>query len=262
VRLWRHVEQDRLMQLYDGATAGSFGPLERSDTYWRWLLSRRGYDRIHVAVENVQHAPVRRDVDPAERIVGYSVMLRGRVAELVAEADRADVCRALLARACSDAIERDDHTVRYDAPPGDDWHRLLSDAGGTTCRREVDGGHVFMAKLLSPESFVSFLAPLLRERARAAGLSRPLELGLLIDGRRSTLSLTRRTARLETGRMGRSHLVCRGGKLAQLLLGHFDAAAALSEQRIAASTRAAAEAATALFPQLPLWYPPLDDLPA
>jgi hypothetical protein len=119
-----------------------------------------------------------------------------------------------------------------------------------------------MAKLLSPESFVSFLAPLLRERARAAGLSRPLELGLLIDGRRSTLSLTRRTARLETGRMGRSHLVCRGGKLAQLLLGHFDAAAALSEQRIAASTRAAAEAATALFPQLPLWYPPLDDLPA
>lgn len=259
VRLWRHVEQDQLMQLYDDATTDSYGPLHRGDAYWRWLLSRRGYDRIHVAVEN---ATSKGGAEGPERIVGYSVMLRGRVVELAAEDDRDDVRRVLLARACSDAIEHDEHTVRYDAPPGDAWHRLLGDAGGTVCHREVDAGHVFMAKLVSPEAFVRSLAPLLLERARAAGLPRPFELGVQIDGRRSTLSVTRRTVRLEPGRMGRSYLTCRTSEWMQLLLGHLDAASALSEQRIAASTRAAAESAAVLFPQLPFWHPPLDDLPA
>jgi hypothetical protein len=152
--------------------------------------------------------------------------------------------------------------VRFDAPPADPWHQLLADAGGTVCHRELDAGHVFMAKLLSAEQFVRSLAPLLLERARAAGLPRPFELGIQVDGQRSTLSVTRRTARLEPGRLGRGYLSCRTSEWTQLLLGHLDVATALADRRIAASTRAAAEAATALFPQLPLWHPPLDDLPA
>jgi hypothetical protein len=259
VRLWRHVELDKLTRLYDEATSPAFGPLVRSEAYWRWLLSRRGYDRIYVAVED---AAVANGASPPERVVGYSVMLRGRVVELVAEQDRADVRRALLVQACGDAIERNDHEVRYDGPPGDPMHGFLAEAGGAHCRREADAGHVFMARVPSPPRLLRCIAPIVYERARLAGLPRPLELGLLVDGQRWSLLLNRRSARLILARAGRSYLTCSAAVLTQLLLGHLDVRAAISERQIAASTRAAADVAAALFPQLPFWHPPLDDLPA
>jgi predicted N-acetyltransferase YhbS len=258
VRLWRHVEQDELMRLYDAATASAFGPLVRGDAYWRWLLSRRGYDRIYVAAESESS----RDAAAVEQIVGYAVMLRGRVVELMTDCTRDDVRHALLARACGDAIERDDHAVRYDGPPGDPLHAFLAQAGGAACRRAADAGDVFMARLPSPSGFVRSIALVLSERARLAGLPRPLELGLLVDGARWSLLVSRRSARLVPGRLGRSYLRCRAADFAQLLLGHLDVAAELARQRFTASTRVAAEFAAALFPRLPLWYPPLDDLPA
>ena len=50
IRLWRHVELSALMRIYSQNTAGAFGPLVRSEPYWRWLISRKAFDHIVVAI--------------------------------------------------------------------------------------------------------------------------------------------------------------------------------------------------------------------
>ena len=51
-------------------------------------------------------------------------------------------------------------------------------------------------------------------------------------------------------------------ELVQILLGHLSVTDALEQGRLEASTRTAMEVASTIFPQLPVWRPPLDDLPA
>ena len=51
IRMWRHVELAALIRLYSQRVHNSFGPLARSDAYWQWLVSRRAYDSIYVAIE-------------------------------------------------------------------------------------------------------------------------------------------------------------------------------------------------------------------
>jgi hypothetical protein len=46
----------------------------------------------------------------------------------------------------------------------------------------------------------------------------------------------------------------------QLLLGHLDVRQAVSDGLVVVSNQLALDAACTLVPQLPLWYPPLDDL--
>jgi hypothetical protein len=48
--------------------------------------------------------------------------------------------------------------------------------------------------------------------------------------------------------------------LAPLLLGHWELADLVETGRIKASNKAALRLGTALFPKLPWWRPPLDDL--
>jgi hypothetical protein len=45
-----------------------------------------------------------------------------------------------------------------------------------------------------------------------------------------------------------------------LLLGHLDIDEALADGRLRASTQVAAELGRVLFPRLPLWRPPLDEM--
>jgi hypothetical protein len=46
----------------------------------------------------------------------------------------------------------------------------------------------------------------------------------------------------------------------RLLLGHLDLEEAVAAGRVRASTRVAQEAAAVLFPRLPLWRAPLDEV--
>jgi len=74
--------------------------------------------------------------------------------------------------------------------------------------------------------------------------------------------VSRRNVRLESGKLGRSYLTCSMAHLTQMLLGQLDVAAAVDEGHVEASTRNARELATILFPKLPFWRPPWDELPA
>jgi len=259
IRLWRHVEQAALARLYSENTLLTYGTFVRSDDYWRWLLSRQGYERIYIAIEG----PDKLDLDDLlEPIVGYAAMKEGRIVEMMTSPNRPDAAVQLLVRACGDAIERDHHQLRIDAAPGHPLHQVFTQAGGSHVARESVGGDTTMVKLFDPLGFLRNLCSTLHERAKAASLPRPIELGLLLDGEKHQLAITRRGVRLETGRLGRSYLTCTTALLTQLLLGHLNVKQAVAAKHLSASTQIAAETAAVLFPKLPFWLPPLDDLPA
>lgn len=259
VRLWRHVEQAALMRLYDQNPACRFGPMQRDEAYWRWLISRRGYDRIYVAIEGPD--TMRLD-DTCHPIVGYAVMRDGRIVELMTDKGRPDVAAVLIQRAGMDAIEHDDLAVRLDAPPSHPLWRAFVDAGGAPCYHEAEQGQVHMVRLFRPLALLAQLYPLLLERARQTELSLPCELGLLLDDQKHRLVLTRRSAKVLPGKLGRSYLKLSAQDLTLLLLGHLDIDEAVELGRIVCSTSVAHETARTLLPRVPLWLPPWDDLPA
>ncbi len=259
IRLWRHVERGALMRLYDENAPGTYGALNRNEAYWRWLINRRGYDRIYVAIDG----PNKLELDDEQvPIVGYAAMKEGRIAELMTVPDHPRAARQLLARACGDAIERDYHSVRLDAPPGHPLHQAIVEAGGRFKHHEAENGEVFMVKLFDPLAFLERLLPQLHERAKAADLPRPCELGITLNDEKYRLVVNRRGVKLSPGKLGRSYLGCNRSVLTQLLLGHLKVKDATESGRLETSTQVATEIAGILFPPLPLWRPPLDDLPA
>jgi predicted acetyltransferase len=259
IRMWRHVELAALTRLYSQRIQDSFGSLARSDAYWQWLVSRRAYDSIYVAIEGPDKLELNDALTP---IVGYAVMREGRIVELVTAPHHEDAAAQLLSRACGDAIERDLHHVRLDATPDEPLHRILAEAGGRYCCDESDNGEVTMVKLFDPMQLLADSLDVLYQRAKAADLGSPCDLGLMIEGQRFVISVRQRTAKLLQEKLGRSYLECELTDLTQLLLGHLNVAEAVDAGRISASTRVAAETASVLFPPLPFWRPAFDDLQA
>jgi predicted acetyltransferase len=257
IRPWRQVELPALMRLYHQNTAQAIGPVERNEAYWRWLISRRGFDRIFVAVEG----PDKLDLETSvSQIVGYMITKEDRILELMAAPGNPAVAAELLARACSESIERDCHTVTLHAPPHDPQYELFRVAGGTQHHHEEHQGEVFMVKLLDPAGFLRAICPQLHERAERARLTRPCELGLWVEGQKYRLVATRRSVKVGRSRLGRSYLRLNQAELTRLVLGHVDLDESIAHNRMRASTRLALETARALFPRLPLWHPPVDDL--
>ena len=258
IRIWRHVEQAALIRLYEADVSNVHGPIMRSDSYWRWLISRRAYDRIYVAINGPDKIELDDSCDP---IVGYAVMKEGRILELVRDPAWPQAGSQLLARACRDAIEHDLHDVRLDAAPNDPLHAVLAAAGGNQFYHEAQNGEVFMVKLFDPLGFLRSLEPTLQQRVKASSHRLPVELGLNLNGEKYTLAVRQRSVKLLPGRLGRSYLECGWAELTQLMLGHLDVLSAIQAERIHASTRVAGDLAGTLFPQLPIWRPPWDELP-
>lgn len=256
IRPWRQVELPGLMRLYDRSVAHAAGPLQRTEAYWRWLISRKNFDQVYVAIEG----PDLMELELAgQAMVGYAVTREDRILELVADPAHPTAARSLLGRACSEAIEQDSNSITLDAPPEDPLWPLFQSAGGECRLHEQWQGEVFMVRVLDVLGFMRALAPELAQRAERAGLTRPCELGLEVDGQKHSITFSRRSARVSRQKLGRSYLRLNRAELARLALGHFSAEEALATGRVQASTRLAQEVAQALFPRLPYWRPPLDD---
>jgi predicted acetyltransferase len=257
IRPWRQVELPALMRLYREMTVGRAGHFERTEAYWRWLVSRKGFERIYVAVDGPDSFELE---DDPNKLVGYLITCEDRVLELATANSHRHVARELLARACSEAIERDYHMVTLHAAPDDPLLEIFQIAGGTLECAESNQGEVNMAKLMNPAAFLKMLCPELHCRAEAASLTRPCELGMLVDGEKYRLVVSRRSVKFGRHKIGRSYLACNAANFTRLLLGHLDIGESLAEGRLRASTQLAAETARVLFPRLPVWRPPLDEL--
>lgn len=260
IRIWRHVEQSALQRLYAQNTLDAYGALRRTPAHWQWLISRRGHDRIYVAIDGPDRLEMHDELTP---IVGYAAMKGERLAELMTSPTHPDAAQQLLARACGDAIEQESHPVRVDAPPNHPLHQILAQAGGVVRQGAAENGAMHMAKLFDPPDVLAALSPQILDRARRAALPVLSELGIQTSTETLRIVLTRHGARLESGKLGRNYLVCQQlGQLSQLLLGHLDPEVAVDQGRLKASTRTALRYANALFPRLPLWFPQWDGLPA
>jgi predicted acetyltransferase len=259
IRQWRHVELPALMRIYAQNIRRAYGPLERSEAYWRWLICRRAFDHIVVAIAGPDKLELNEETAP---IAGYAVVRQHQIVELLTDPAFPTAAPQLLARCCADAIERDCHEVSLYALPGDPLHELVQGAGGSLRHHECDGDEVFMVKILEPTEFIESLLPALHTRATAASFAPGWELGIAIEDDKYVLTGGRRGVSLSMGRLGRSYLTCNRAELTRLLLGHDDPAYAASQGRLKASTQSALALATALFPRLPLWQPAWDDLAA
>lgn len=263
IRPWRQVELSALMRTYARATAGAVGAISRTEPYWRWLVTRGGFQRIFVAVIG----PDKFNLDQLDvPIAGYVVTKDDRILELVADPNhtlpdgRNPIAEQLLARALGEAIERDCHWIHLHAPADHPALGVFRDVEGEVGSHEIAHGEVSLVKLTDPIGFVRTIAPELQARLQRAGLGARTELGLVLDGRKLRLAVSRRGVKLAAGSPGRSYLRLNIGSWTRLCLGHQSVADAVAAGRIFASTRLAQDIADALFPPLPLWRSPWDEL--
>ncbi len=259
VRLWRHVELAALMRIYEANLPTLEGALERSEAYWRWLIGRRAFDQIFIAIEGRDKLSLEED---GCRIVGYAVAKKHEIVELLTEPGHPTAAAQLLARACADAIEHDRHAVRLHAPPGYPLHEIIRKAGGSYHPHAMRRGMAKLVRLFSPAACIRQLGDHLQRRAKAASLRSPTELGLAFDGGKYQLIMSGNRTELVDDRLGRSYISCDPDTVTRLVLGYDDARSAVDSERLDPSTALAAETAMALFPKVPLWRPPWDDLPA
>ncbi len=277
IRPWRRWEEKVLVRIYRQNLPGRYGPWDRTLAYWQWLLRRQAYDQIYVALDGPDLWDLEEISTP---VVGYVVLKGHRVVELMSVPGRPKVAAELLAHACGDAIEHDHHSVILHAPPDSPFHQVFAPVegprgaeraerhapGGTgpprRTEQESERGEVYMARLLQPKRLLERLCGEFCLRARQARLPRPLELGLQVEGQKYQLELTTCGAAVVAHRMGRSYLRMNVADFTRLLLGQLDWDRAVAEKRLEASTALAQQAGRVLFPRLPLWYPPLDDLTA
>jgi len=259
IRPWRRWEQAALTRIYNQNIQGAYGHFERTDAYWQWLVRRQAYDQIYVALDGPDLLELE---EINTRIVGYAVTKGEKIVELLAAADCRKASAELLARCCGDAIEQNRHGVVMHAPAGNRLHKTFREAGGQHHYHEADRGEVYMARLLQPLKLLRLLCGQFHRRAEEANLPRPLELGLLVEGKGFCLEVNRQSVRAVSRRLERSHLQLNVADFTRLLLGQLDWSRAMGEGRLQVSTSLAKEAGRVLFPQLPLWRPPFDDLQA
>ena len=210
VRSWRHYQLDAIRNIYQANAPHMWGPIQRSEAWWQWLVGRKAHDQILLAAERAdarnsdQNGARKADgIDSGsletsgQDALGYAVVRNSCLVEMFTMPGRDSVRSLLLARACRDAIDRGHHSISLHTPASDPLHEVMVTAGGSWIPNDADRDGCWMFRLLSPEKWVDKLYPVLHGRARAAGLARPLHLTLPSPVGNYRLTLTRRSARLE-----------------------------------------------------------------
>lgn len=239
-----------------GCTA--HGPLERTEAYWKWLLDRRAFGQLFVALEGLELL----EIDESKtRVVGYAVARGAEILELMAAPDCPRAAAELLARCCCEGVENGRHSIILHAPRSSRLFRLFDEAGGVGPPQDSDRGETDLIRLLDPVGMLRRLSGEFDRRASAAGLTRPLELGFFVEGRKYRLELGLEGVKADARGIGRSYLRLNRADFTRLVLGQLDWDAAVADRRLECSTALAAAAGRALFPRLPFWRPPWDDLP-
>lgn len=301
IRPMRRMELPAVRALYESQAKTSFGGTVRSEAYWDWLMSRGGFERALVAVIPAPDAkPVTgRGARVEEIVCGAAFVRRSRIVELLIRDDFPAARTQLLMHLASDWLERGWGSLRLDAPANDPGHQVLQKSGGGLVSKPEMHGEVFMAKLLSPLNFLREQTALLSQRAKEAGLRAGLEIGLIphpfgsfrrddegvpattrprvagpdsatipednqqpTKGRHWRIVVTKKGVRIEQGKIPRKQLHLCYRDLAPLLMGHWNVSQRCQSGDLRPSSPEVQTAAEALFPELPLWRPALDDLVA
>ncbi len=262
MRQWRHVELPAILRIYKQNASRFVGPLDRSEAYSRWLISRGAFDSIIVALMGQDRYDLH---ETTARIVGYAIQSGNRVLELMADPEFPGLEREILARVCAEAVENDRQEILYESSVADPLHAAVT--GGESAAGAAQGGErMIVAKLFRPLETLEALVPVFARRVAEAGIRETVELGLEAPNFRGSIIVADQRgemkATVQAGRVGRSYLRIAPDELARLVLGQCDPQEAVAAGRIEPSTQVAVKLAAQLFPRLPLWCPMWDDLPA
>jgi predicted acetyltransferase len=258
VRPWRRWEEDAIGRVYRQNLAGSFGLLERNRNYWHWMLERRAYDHFYVALDGPDLWDLK---EASTQLVGYVAIRGDKIIELMAVPGRKKVVMELLARACGDAIEHDQRQIVLHAGSDSPVQEYFDCPPDPLQPNHCEHTEVCMARLLDPLALLQTLCGVFAQRANEAGLAKPVELGLFVEGRKFQIDIAG-SGRATADTLGRSYLRLNVADFTRLVLGQLDLDRAVEESRVEPSTALAHEAARVLFPSLPYWRPLLDDLMA
>jgi len=266
VRTWRHFELDSILNLYQQLSNNMWGALQRSLENWQWLVGRKAHDQILIAVDTQDRPADASDSDlqnlPAA--LGYAIVRDSCIVEMLTLPGQAAVSTALLVQACRDAIDRDHHFVSLHTPAADPLHELLVTAGGSWIADSAATGGEWMLKLLAPDRWIERLYPLLHERARDAGIARPLEIDFALDGQPGgqlwRFTLTRRSARWEPIDHSAAAVQCSGRTLQNLLTSNLTFPEAIAQGQLRTPHLSLLRTLSALFPPKLYWQSPFPQL--
>jgi ribosomal protein S18 acetylase RimI-like enzyme len=257
IRHWRQVELAALLEVYRQSAAATWGAIDRSEAYWRWLVGRHVHDNLIVAIDGHDNWD---SLDAPSHIVGYAMTRGSQIVELATLSDFRRAAEPLLARACQDAIEGDQRTISLHIPATDSLHALLVAAGGRSLPTSRTGSGAHVAKLLAPARWIESIYEVLLERARAADLARPFALAFDTGQHRYRLELTRRSSHFIRDDQCVADVACTLETLGALFLGDLDIAAARDSGQLGCATLESAAQLAALFPRESFWQSPLDTL--
>lgn len=276
IRLWRRHELAALRRLFDNQNSQRFGGLARDESDWHWLISGAGYDRIYVAVRNQATdtptkwiSPLTESFDPEadtvimpgreEDIIGYAVVRHDHIVELVAEPNTSAAV-ALIKHVCADCVESGHSTLRLDADPNDALHDQFLAASGIHRQRQQRNGRMLLAKLLRPVEFLRRLSDVLWTRSQQAEVAAPAQLGIAVGSRHVRINVGKKNVSVVEGKLPVDSLQLDMQGFNMLLLGQANISELIKAERAYATTRTALELGQKLFPNLPGWRMPWEDL--
>lgn len=257
MRQWRHVELPAILRIYKQNASRFIGPLDRSESYSRWLISRGAFDSLIVALVGQDRYDLH---ETTARIVGYCIQSGNRILELLADPEFPGLEREILARVCAEAVENDRQEIVFESAVSDPLHAAV--AGGDGAGGLPAGERMIVAKLFRPLEVLEALAASFARRVIEAGIRETVELGLEAPNFRGSIIVADSKATVQAGRVGRSYLRLGSDELARLVLGQCDPQEAVAAGRMEPSTQVAVKLAAQLFPRTPLWCPMWDDVPA
>lgn len=257
VRCWRHVELPALMRIYNQMIGRAYGPLARTEDDWRWLISRKGFDHILVAISGRDRFDL---TDERAPIVGYAVMRGRRVVEFATNSDYPTADEQLLTRACGEMIEHDRQELSLCLPPNSGIQQYLTNPLAPAVNHEPEEWQ--MVRVPDFGRLLRCLLPELQRRLEKEDYRGSAELGLAIGQEKHVLSISRAGIKHTADKLGRSYLQLTRDAATRLLLGRLNFNTALENESVRASTQAAREIGALLFPTVPWWISQWDELTA
>ncbi|MGY8767227.1 MAG: GNAT family N-acetyltransferase [Pirellulales bacterium] len=261
VRLWRQVETDALRNLYEKCLDNSYGSTARSDEHWQWLLNRRAFDRIYIAIDGGNKLALDGDMS---RILGYAVVSENSILEMMTVNDDRRPAEILMSRICSDALENDQSHIQFQAEPEHELHQVLRNCqigssvlGGN--RGNIQRSHL-LVRAGNPIQFLAEMAPSLHQIAAQNLVEFPCELGLEIDGEKYCLHFEKNRISLTDDKLGRSFLRLSSRTLMRILLGDLDFSSAIESGQVFASNQVATNLVSKIPTKKPIWFTQWDDL--
>lgn len=251
VRLCRRIEMQELMAIYRMALVDQCGLVWRTEPYWQWLLGRKVHDQVLVVERSSKRG--------VTSTIGYAMIRRDRVIELIVLPgfDKASV--ALLLRLCRDVIERGFQTITLHLPSDHRLHEVLVTAGGCYIPGiDTPSGELYL-RLIDVDRWIRFLSSVWHQRMRSANLPRPYKLVFEMESQMIGFTLSRRGARIMDAQDAAPDIRCRRDDFDRLLVGQLDLQKALNSQRLSVVSRQAETTLRALFPHTLVWQSPIDN---